>query len=636
MSDRGVLGVDVGGTFTDVVWWGDGHLTTRKVATTPDQSEGVVAGALDAAAGPTGQFLHGTTAATNALLEGNGATTALVTSPGFADVIEIARQDRPALYDTFADRPAPLVDPSRRFEAADARSVPRDLGGAESVAVCLIDGYRRSDDEATIVAGLRDAFPEMPISASSVVAPEFREYERSSTTVLNAYLVPTVGRYLAALAARAKAAGLPSDIVVMRSSGGVMGLDAATSMPVHLLLSGPAAGAVAAAGLASLMGHRRVIGFDMGGTSTDVCPIDDGEAQVLHHGRVGGYACLMPSVAIHTVGAGGGSVAWVDAGGSLRVGPRSSGAVPGPASYGRGGTEPTVTDANVVLGRLDPTMTLGDGLTLDLARARSVVGELGAAVALDPAAAAAGVVAVAEEVMAGAVRHVSIEQGSDPRDASLLAYGGAGGLHATALARRLGMHGVIIPPHAGVFSALGLLMAAPRADTSRTVMLDDADRRLDAVVAATADALEKQGTVTTAVDVRYRGQAHEITVPYTPGDGWERLRQAFHRLHRARNGFAREGEPVEAVTVRAAATGLPSLTWDRLGPVEPSGEPARGRRDVIVGGEVVDAQVVNRAGLGPGAEVTGPAVIEEAAATTLLAPGERGRVHDSGALEVEW
>jgi N-methylhydantoinase A len=401
--------------------------------------------------------------ATNALLEGRGARTALITTPGFCDVIEIGRQDRPSLYDSFADRAVPLVERALRFGVGAELDA---LGTAEAVAVSLLYGYRTRSAEEEIAAAIHARWPELPISLSSHVVAEFREYERTATTVLNACLMPETGLYLNRLAAGAAAAGLPTDIQVMRSSGGLISIAEGAALPAAILLSGPAAGVVAAGALGKALGKQHLVSFDMGGTSTDVCRIDGGRPEVLYERRVAGHPCRMPAVAVHTVGAGGGSIAWIDEGGSLRVGPRSSGAVPGPACYGNGGVEGAVTDANVVLGRIDPQGRLAGSLPIQHHLAVEALAALGSQLGLSAPEAALGVTTVVEEVMAGAIRTVSIEQGADPRRAALVAFGGAGGLHATALARRLEMAGVLVPPYSGVFSALGLLLSPPRTDTA--------------------------------------------------------------------------------------------------------------------------------------------------------------------------
>ncbi len=647
-----ILGVDVGGTFTDVAAWDGSGLRTAKVPTSPDQSAAVVEGARQVAGGRLAAFLHGTTVATNALLERAGARTALVTTEGFADVLEIGRQDRPSLYDSFADRPAPLVPRELRFGAGERLGPGGEplrplanldslveavaAGDPEAVAVSLLYGYAAPEHEERVAAALAERLTGVPVSTSSRVSAEFREYERTATTVLNAYLAPVTGEYLARLLRAARDADLADDVAVMRSSGGLLGAAQAAQLPAAVLLSGPAGGVVAAGELGRALGRDRVISFDMGGTSTDVCRIDDGRPDVAYERAVAGHPCRMPAVAVHTVGAGGGSIAWVDAGGALRVGPRSAGARPGPACYGLGGEAATVTDANLARGRLDPSARLAGSLQLQPHLSAQALGRLAAQAGIDDRAAAFGILAVVEEHMARAVRRVSIEQGADPRDAVLVAFGGAGGLHATALARALGMAGAVVPPHAGVFSALGLLLSPPRADAARSTRVEAGEPGLDEAARDIAEEARRElpgaAEVVTLADARYAGQSHETTVPYRPGDGWATLGERFHREHFARNGFDRRGDPVEVVTVRGVATGHPALRWDDLPAPAPAGEPRRGDRTV----DGVPAAVWWRPALAPGASLSGPAVIEEPQATTFLAAGERARIHGSGALEIEW
>lgn len=645
--EPGALGVDVGGTFTDLAHWDGSLLRTGKTPSTLDQSDGVMSGAqaLEVIAA---RLLHGTTVATNALIERKGARTALVTTEGFGDVIEIGRQDRPSLYDAMADRPAPLVPRSRRF------GVPRDdgpwtppseLGDAEAIAVSLLYAYADPDPENGVRRVLEAEFPRAAISISSEVVAEFREYERTSTTVLNAYLKPVVARYLEQLIRRTTGAGL-GEVAVMRSSGGLISGEEAARLPAAILLSGPAGGVVASAALGEALGQDRLISFDMGGTSTDVCRIEGGRPEISYERDIEGFACRMPSTAIHTVGAGGGSLGWVDEGGSLRVGPQSAGADPGPACYGGGGMEAAMTDANLVLGRIDPEARLGGTLALQPALAAAALERLGVGIGFDGARTANGMVTVVEEIMAGAIRRVSLEQGADPRESTLVAFGGAGGLHAAALARNLDMAGVVIPPYSGVFSALGLLLSSPRADVARSVMLAEPEwDRLGVVITELRDAAATrlQATSGTTVDrtvslveTRYRGQSHEIPVPLEAGDAWGQLAARFHRLHEERNGFARPTDPIEAVTVRAEAVGRPLLRWSDLPEVAPRGGAHRPTRLVLVPEGEVDAAVWWRPGLAPGAEVIGPAVIEETDATTYLGAGERAVVLPGGALEVEW
>ena len=639
-----ILGVDVGGTFTDLALWDGTTMITAKLATTPDQSEAVIAGATELSGDRLDRLFHGTTVATNALLERGGARTGLVTSAGFTDVIEIGRQDRPSLYDPMVDRPQPLVARSDRVGiTAPDRLDAADLAGCESIAVCLLASY--ADPEAERRVHERLAALGVPVSLSIDVAPEFREYERTSTTVLNAYLTPVVATYLTSLVARVHETGLAADVGVMRSSGGLITASEGARLPASILLSGPAAGVVAAAELGAAHGIDRLISFDMGGTSTDVCRVDAGRPEISYERPVAGYPCRLPGVAIHTVGAGGGSLGWLDSGGSLRVGPTSAGSLPGPACYDRGGTRATVTDANVALGRIAPGAALGGRLRIDRSLADQAISHLAAEAGLGRERTALGMIDVIEEVMAGAIRTVSIEQGVDPRDAVLVAFGGAGGLHAASLARRLDMAGVLVPPRAGVFSALGLLLSPPRVDLARSVLLTaDEAGRLDTAVrhlaTAAAEELQAAGAdaqeVSTFVDARYLGQSHELTVDYAAGDGWKALTDRFHRLHAERNGFARPADPVEAVTVRAEAVARPSLTtgdlpgWRAVGSAEGPGRP------VQVGSGAVAARVFRRVGLAAGFEASGPAVIEEREATTYVGPGEHFRVHESGAMEISW
>jgi N-methylhydantoinase A len=646
--EPGALGVDVGGTFTDLAHWDGSHLATGKTPSTRDQSDGVISGAEALEAGDSARLLHGTTVATNALIERKGARTALITTEGFEDVIEIGRQHRPSLYDAMADRSAPLVPRSRRFGLPrddGPWTPPSELGDAEAIAVSLLYSYAHPDREGSVRRALEAEFPQVAISISSEVVAEFREYERTSTTVLNAYLKPVVAGYVERLIRRATAAGL-GEVAVMRSSGGTISGEEAAQLPAASLLSGPAGGVVASAALGEALGRGHLISFDMGGTSTDVCRIEGGRPEVAYERDIEGFACRMPSTAIHTVGAGGGSLGWVDEGGSLRVGPRSAGADPGPACYGTGGTDAAITDADLALGRIDSGAQLGGTLGLQPALGAAALGRLGDELGIDAAGTAMGMVAVVEEIMAGAIRRVSLEQGSDPRESTLVAFGGAGGLHATALARSLDMAGVVIPPHSGVFSALGLLLSPPRADVARSVMLAETEReRLDAVITELRDTAAARLAATSGVtaestvalvDTRYRGQAHEISVPCDPGDGWERLAARFHHLHAERNGFARPTDPIEAVTVRAEAIGRPLLRWSDISESAPRGPAQRPRRPVLTPEGEVDAAVWWRPGLAAGAEVIGPAVVEEVDATTYLGAGERAVVLSGGALEVEW
>ena len=420
-----IIGVDVGGTFTDVVVFDGDEITGSKVPTTPDQSEGV-ASAVDGLAARL--FLHGTTAATNTLLEERGAQVSLLTDCGYEDLIEIGRQDRPSLYDSSVDRPVPLVPRERRF------SDPAGLTSAEIVAICLLDSYRDPSGEEALAA----AVPH-PTVLSSVVSPEFREYERVATTVLSAYLTPSVADYLQALDSRLDVGSR----LVMTSSGGLIPFREGASLAGRLVLSGPAGGVVAAAALGRHHGHESVISFDMGGTSTDVCRITGGVPSVGTGHHVAGRVNRVPSVPIRTIGAGGGSIAWMDDGGALRVGPRSAGAVPGPAVYALGGTDLTVTDAHVLAGHIPQDLALAGSVSLEVAAAKTAADRLARLTGLTPDRVVGGVLEVVDAHMERALRSVSVEEGADPRESALVAFGGAGGLHASRLARRLGVSKVI-------------------------------------------------------------------------------------------------------------------------------------------------------------------------------------------------
>jgi N-methylhydantoinase A len=525
-----ILGVDVGGTFTDAVLLDDGRVSTGKVLTAARQEESVLAAARAAGAVEVERFAHGTTVATNALLERKGARTAFVTNAGFEHLLHLRRQTRAHLYRPCADWPEPLV-PLERCHGVRGRIGPAgelepleldSLGDvdAEAVAVCLLHAYREPQHEHEVAAELRRRLPGTRVVASHEVAPEFREYERASTTAADAYLGPVVSRYLDALTGACTGAGLPEPLV-MRSSGGVATPAEAAAHPATILVSGPAAGVVGAARIAALAGIEEAIAFDMGGTSTDVCLIAGGRAERASERAIGGLPIRVPTVDLHTVGAGGGSLVWRDAGGALRVGPQSAGADPGPACYGRGGTQPTVTDANLLLGRLPER--LAGGVALDRAAAERALS------GIDPAA----VVDVVNAEMLRALRVVSVERGHDPQGFALVAFGGAGPLHACELAEELGMRTVLVPEVAGVLSALGLVAADERRDTVRSYLLPLAE----------AGKLPRDGEA----DLRYAGQSFELTVPLQDG-----LADAFHRAHEEQFGFAERARKIELVAVRTA------------------------------------------------------------------------------------
>jgi N-methylhydantoinase A/oxoprolinase/acetone carboxylase beta subunit len=579
---RAIVGVDVGGTFTDVALVAGGRLSTAKVPTTPaDQSRGVVEGvalALERAglgAGDVERLGHGTTVATNALLERRGARSALVATAGFGDLLTLARQTRPHLYRLEVAPPAPLAEVTaevdertgpdgvlRRLRPESIERAARRLrrAGVEAVAVCLLHSYAHPGHERETARRLRRALPGVHVVASVDVAPEFREYERASTAIADAYLGPVAGRYLERLGRSARERGLPEPDV-MQSSGGVCPLAEAAAHPVRLLLSGPAGGVAAVKAL----GAGDAVSFDMGGTSTDVCLIRDGEAGISAQRAIAGLPVRVPHVDIHTVGAGGGSIAWLDEGGALRVGPQSAGAEPGPAAYGRGGRLPTVTDANVVLGRLDPKVQIAGGLRLDVAAARVALREV-AGPFRSLRAAAEGIVAVANEEMVRAIRVVSVEQGHDPRGLELIAFGGAGPLHACDLADLLGMRTVVVPAAGGVLSALGIAAGDRRTDAVESVMRPLSKWRPGRM----------RGEA--ECELRYRGQAHELSVPVAPR---ATLAERFHARHRERYGFDDPDGEVEVVSVRVTTVGPgPELALPRV----PRTAPIRGPESVPLAG----------------------------------------------------
>jgi N-methylhydantoinase A len=571
------LGIDVGGTFTDVVLVDDGEVWISKLPTRRRQEESVLAAAAAVGARDVERFTHGTTIATNALLERRGARTAFVANEGFEHLLHLRRQTRAHLYRPCAEHPEPLVPlercvgvrgrlgPDGELEPLDLSTLP-DLGDADAIAVCLLHAFRDDRHEREVAAELRHRHPNAHVVASHEVAPELREYERASTTAVDAYLGPTLRRYLLALGEACRDQGLPEPLV-MRSSGGVATLDEAAAHAAFALLSGPAAGVVGAARIAELCGFRNAISFDMGGTSTDVCAIVDGVARREPDREIGGFPVRLPSLAVHTVGAGGGSIVRRDEGSALNAGPESAGADPGPACYGRGGERPTVTDANLLLGRLP--VGLSGGIELDADAARRAFGDL------DPEAA----VAVVNAEMTRALRVVSVEQGLDPRDFALVAFGGAGPLHACALADELEIRTVLVPAAAGVLSALGLVAADERRDTVRSFATPLAD----------AGDLPDEGEA----DLRYAGQSFELTIPLGP-----RLAERFHEAHQERYGYADPARPVELVAIRTAEI-------RRAPPLDVTG---------------------------PRIEARGPQVLELAGATAWIPPGWAGETDAHGTL----
>jgi N-methylhydantoinase A len=655
-----LLGVDVGGTFTDAALLDGDRLQTVKVPSTPeDQSQGVIAAVeevlrrADAEPPDVEGFTHGMTVGTNALLEERGARTALVATRGFADVLEIGRQNRPSLYHPCRGRPRPLVDPRLRFEAEERtgpdgvvaeltdREVERLVAelreaDAESIAVCLLFAFSDPSHERRIADALRRALPDVHVSASHEVLPAFREFERFSTTVIDAYLSPLLGRYLSRLASACAERGLPEP-EVMRSSGGTAEAAEAAHAGAWSVLSGPAGGAVGAGLLARAGGDPDAIGIDMGGTSCDVCVVDAGEVRRTDSREIDGRPIQLPMVDVHTVGAGGGSIAWRDTGGALRVGPRSAGAEPGPACYGRGGTEPTVTDANLLLGYLSPESDLAGGVRLDENAARRSVAVLGEALGLEETETAEGIVRVANQEMIRALRVVTVERGVDPRAYVLLPFGGAGPMHAAALAAELEISRIICPRASGVLSALGLIAAGRRRDTARTVLLSGDEITAERIAAEVRELsrplLEgfEGAELEVVYELRYRGQAFELPVPGPPEPDPARLAEDFAREHEARYGYRDPEGRLELVTIRVSA-------FERGPEPKPraagGGELEESERDARFGGEWLATRVL-RGEPTAGFAAEGPCVFELPEATLVLPPGWRASVDEAGTIAAD-
>jgi N-methylhydantoinase A len=671
------IGVDTGGTFTDCVILEDSRVRIVKVFSTRDNAaQAILAGVRQLTGGqpePPFEIVHGTTLGTNSLLERRGARVALVTTAGFEDLIEIGRQNRPRLYDLNVRREPPLVTRNlrmgvdertgaggavlRRPSALALRRLREKLrrSGTESVALCFLFSFANPQNERAVARELRKL--GIPISVSHEILPEFREYERLSTVVINAFLAPRMGAYLTSLQrqvgerlalpslAELESRGRPDKgargrVYVMQSSGGITTAERAGREPVRTILSGPAGGVVAAAWLAQRLGVPRAISFDMGGTSTDVCLIE-GQPRTTSETTLGGLPVAVPVLDVHSVGAGGGSIARVDAGGALRVGPESAGAEPGPICYGRGGAQPTVTDANLLLGRLDPDHFLGGAYRLDAQAAAHGFADFLRRHAGDiktPPDLARGIVAVANANMERALRVISVERGHDPRDFVLICFGGAGGLHAANLARSLGIPQVIVPPSPGAFSALGILLSDIVKDVSRSLLLPVPHgdrrshrgfiRRLDEQFARLErDAREELrrehfspelARVERRLDVRYVGQAYELPVPFTSD-----FPKRFHREHEKAYGYAHPGRPIEVVNLRVR---LPIPTAKPAAPAQQPGAPTSVARALVkkkpvwFGSRFWATPLYDRARLGPGARLRGPAVVVEYSSTTVVPP----------------
>ena len=697
------IGVDIGGTFTDgtLVDSVTGQVTTSKVLTTPaDPAAGFISAVqklleLDDNVTPDAieHVVHATTVATNAIIEGKLAKTAFVTTEGFRDMLEIARQIRPSLYDLQFEKPPPLVPRQLCFEVPERLDAKGEVvtpldekalaevveriaeSDVEAVAVCLLHSYRNPNHEQRIGAAIAARLPNVIISLSSEVVPEFREYLRASTTVINSAVAPIVSTYLASITEKLHAANITSELLVMQSSGGVYPAEAASDNPVFMVESGPAAGAVAAASLGSALGYPNVISFDMGGTTAKASLIRNGQPSITKDYSVGGaaqagtgafggasgYPIRTPVVDLVEIGAGGGSIAWVDSGGALRVGPQSAGADPGPVCYGLGGEEPTITDANLVLGRLDPNYFAGGEMSLNLDAAREAIRtQCAEPLGLSIEDAAHGIVEIANTAMVNALRLVSVQRGHDPRDFMLVGFGGAGPAHAVRLAEQAGIPRVLIPLGPGTASALGLLVTDVRMEGSATLIvrsdeielslvaseferLENAGREAHRIAASASGAPEFER----AIEMRYWGQSFELSVPApartTIDEAWmNELTESFHDAHEMAYGFRANDEPVELVNLRLTTIG--KISRPQMRKLDSTGTDAsvatKGERPVYFAENsgdkgVAQTPVYDRSKLPAGAVFVGPAIIEEPDATTVIHPGWGVTVDVFGNLEIE-
>ena len=692
MAGKYRLGIDVGGTFTDAMIINEetGEIRIGKVPSTPKDPS---IGFLDAVdtilkennieAQDVTYVVHGTTVATNAIIEGKMAATGFITTEGFRDMLEIQRQIRPSLYDLQFEKPQPLVPrylcfgiPERmdfqgniltKLDTDSVRDVARQLKkeGVESIAVCYLHAYINNEHEARTEALLKEEFPEAIISLSSEVAPEFREYLRASTTVINAAVRPIVSRYLTSIESRLKAAGLSAELLVMQSNGGVLTFGAASEKPVFMVESGPAAGVIAASYLGNTLGSPNVLSFDMGGTTAKTGLVRKGTPTITKDYEVGvaaggtgtgvqgaGYPIRTPVIDLVEIGAGGGSIAWVDSGGILRVGPQSAGADPGPVCYGRGGEEPTITDANLVLGRLDPEYFLGGKMKLDVEGARKAIeSKCAKPLGLDLLEVALGIVEIANTAMVNALRRISVQRGYDPREFMLVAFGGAGPVHANRLADQLEIPKTLIPMSPGITSATGLLVTDLKHDYSNTLIqpIDELDL---SAIENTYVGMETQGRTALSnegmeensirfirqVDVRYIGQSYELGIVVEPGkfDGVRRdqILEEFHKEHERAYGFSAPGEPVEIVAIRLTAVGdIAKPTLREIGKTSGGVDSARRTTRSVYFAEskgFVDCPVYDRYKLSSGDVLQGPAIIEEMDSTTIIHPEYKGDVDRYG------
>ena len=672
------LGVDVGGTFTDFSLFDEktGEVWVKKVPTTPDdQTRGIIDGLTELLAqhgvAPE-ELLHlsqGSTIAINAILEGKTAPLGIITTRGFRDVLELRRQRRPSLYDLFFNKPLPLVPRQLRLEVPeriDAQGqvvVPLDeekvkealvrLAQAEvsGIVVCFLFSFLNPDHELRVKQLAREVAPDCPVWLSHQVLPEFREFERLGTTVCNAALGPVVKRYLGNLGARLSKLGYHRPTYVMQSNGGVVSPQEALERPANTLFSGPSAGVIGAVSVAGLTGEENIITLDMGGTSTDVCLVRRGNVSMVYEKEIAGTPVRAPMVDVNTIGAGGGSIAWVDAGGRLKVGPQSAGAEPGPAAYGQGGEEPTVTDADLVLGRLSPTGLLAGRIHLypELAY-EAILRRIAGPLALDTLQAALGIIEIVNSNTILATRAVSVGKGHDPREFTLVAYGGAGPMHASAVARALGIRRVLIPRTPGILCAIGLLATDMRTDYVQAVItlipeadLEEINSTIRGLERRAEDWFINEGigvenrVLKLSADLRYAGQNYELTVAAPPApwnnDSLRKLSESLHNEHRRSFGYSMNKATVQLVNLRVTAlASIPKLDLksevnETVGAATPFEH-----REVWWGDGLVSTPVYQRSRLPSGTEVNGPAILEQTDSTVLIAPGEQGKVDQYGNL----
>jgi N-methylhydantoinase A len=679
------IGIDTGGTFTDLVLaqpttsrWHYHKVPTR----TSDPAQGILDGVVEilqlagVEASQVSYLVLGTTLATNAVLERKWARTGLVTTRGFGDVLSLARQRRPHYFNLDVQKPVPPVVPSDCMEVAervsaegavvtslDEPGVLRAIdglrrSGVEAVAVCFLHSYQSPAHEERARALIAERWPDVHVSISSEVLPEFREYERFITTVVNASLIPIMDKYLESFEQGVRALGIRSAAHVMQSNGGAATTNTVRQRPINTFFSGPAGGAMGAVALGEETGIRNLITFDMGGTSTDVCLIRDGAPAMKNEREMGGFPVRTRSLDIHTIGAGGGSIAWIDAGGMLKVGPQSAGASPGPAAYGRGGTLPTVTDANVLLGRLSPTSLLGGRMAMYPEAAETAI-QTGTAERLRKSVedVAIGILEIANAHMTGAVRVISVEQGEDPRNYALVAFGGAGPLHATDVAAMAGMRHVIVPPRPGVFSAQGLLQSDRRGDFSITRLapansqalpamnagLDELSRRAAAWLLIEGVQGDEQTRHLWQIDLRYQGQNSVLIVDTEAGrlddSTLARAITGYHAKHKALYGYDMPGQPVEVVNLRVSIT----VGHGRIGASPPTTIAAGGftrsdyptRKVWFAATGFIETPVIPRESLAPGGTLTGPAIVEQMDTTTVIPPGALTTVDRMGYLHID-